>query len=225
MNDRFSAKHRSYHQILVVLKEYDSEWKGLTAFSKKVELLQSAVSNINLLNTQMQQGSAGQTQVKDQNLEDMIFQALQVAYALKAYAHDHQLLDLEQEASVERSTFVKAKESDADDIALHIHQLATAHIVHLADYGIGQAEVDALASTIQNFTDRIGQPKQVINKHKVNLSEQAKYFNQAEEALKKGLDNLIFPFLRKNKRFYDAYETARAVPRRSVKEEEVPAVG
>ena len=181
------------------------------------------MTHIDRLNTQLQQGSEAQTEVKDNNMEEMVFAALQVAYALKAYAHDNGLLDLEKEASVERSTFLQAKESDADDIALHIHQLGVEHLAHLADYGVEQAEIDALAGTIKNFTERIGQPKQVINKHKVNLAEQAKHFEQAELALKKGLDNLIFPFLRKNKRFYDAYQTARTLPKRSTKTEEVAA--
>ena len=53
---------------------------------------------------------------------------------------------------------------DADDICLHIHDLGVTNLAQLADYGITQATLDALATTITNFTAKIGSPRQhVIN--------------------------------------------------------------
>lgn len=222
MNDRFSAKLRMYKQLLETCNEHREVWKTVLAFERNVLGLAAEVDSINKLNAGLQTGSSGHTQSKEQSLDDMVFSCLTVAYALRAYASANKMTELIANVNVERSDFTRAKETDRDDLALHIHELGTKHLVELADFGITQSELDDLAEKIENFSDKIGQPRTVIRGLKVARSAQQQHFDNADKIIREGLDNLIFPFQRKDVKFYEAYQSARFVIKTGGKAVEKP---
>lgn len=211
MNDRFSAKLRMYKLLLGTCNDFREVWKAILAFERNVLGLAAEVDSINKLNSGLQTNSSGHTQSKEESMEDMIFSALSVSYALRAYASANKMHELFADVNVERSDFTKIKESDRDDLALHIHDLGTQHLVGLADFGAAQPELDELGGRIENFSEKIGQPRTVITGLKMARSAQQQHFDNADKIIKEGLDNLIFPFQRKDPRFYEAYQNARYV--------------
>lgn len=213
MNDRLSARRRMYGQVTGVCGKYRNVWQGNVAFAKAVDKLGECETGIDQINKQLQGDSTGSTEKKEAEKLAMAKQVVKVAGALTAYAEDADLLELVADADISKDDVMKAKEVDADDIALFVYDLAVEHLAALADYGITQADLEALQKSIDNFTGRIGKPRLGQNDRKSLRAQQKALFAQADKAIQKTMENLIHQYEEKDKVFYDAFQSARSVIR------------
>lgn len=222
MTDKLSAKLRMYKQLLTALKKHASSWQNVPAFVVAVQVLEEEVNAINAANVGLQGTGTGLSEDKATSKKNMIEEAVNISGALLAYAHDIGSQDLEANAALSKSDFHNSKEVDADDLALHIHQLGTTYIAQLADYGVAQEDLDGLAKNIENFSEKIGQPKELLNSTKEIRARQQAHFDKADEMINKKLDNLVNLIRKKDQAFFDAYQNARAVTWVGSRQEQSP---
>lgn len=213
MNDRLTAKLRMYKQLLTSLKRYASEWQALPVFAKAVQTLEEEIKAIEALNPSLLADVSGVTTDKGTLKSRMIDEALSLSGSLQAYAHDIGSAELETSATISRNDFRQAKEMDSDDLALHLYQLGVLHVAQLPDYGTTQTDLDILAGYIDSFSEKIGQPKDLLKSNQSIRSQQQVHFDNIDVAINKKLDNLIERFKLKNVAFYEEYQRARTISR------------
>lgn len=211
MSDKLSAKLRMYKLLLATMKTFEASWKTHPAFARAVAVLEAEVIAINALNAEVQKNNSGVTEDKGTAKLHMIEEAVKIAGALLALADSIESKELFASADFEKTDFVKAKETDVDDMALIVYHLAEKHLAQLADYGITQEDLDHLAQYIENFSERIGQPKVLLNSTKQARNTQSAHFDNADRAIKNQLKKLILQFKTKDKAFYEAFENASTV--------------
>ncbi|MDI9366043.1 MAG: hypothetical protein QM541_13885 [Flavobacterium sp.] len=211
MNNNKVPKLRMFITVTNVCDQHATAYAILPAFSNAYTKFKGLVKNINDGNTLLQGGSIG---ITDEKLAKRIIMAdigITVVSALKAYAHATNNVALIADTDITKDDILGCKETDADDICLHIHDLGGQHLAALADYGIVQADLAALSSSITSFTEKIGSPRKHIIDTKTVRANITKYFKEADSLLLNQLDNLITVLKTKAPDFYDAYQAARII--------------
>lgn len=211
MNNNKVPKLRMFIAVTNVCDQHASAYTTLPAFSNAYTKFKGLVKNINDGNTLLQGGVTGITDDKLVKRIAMAEIAITVVSALKAYAHASNNTELIADADITKDDILSCKETDADDICLHIHDLGEQHLTALADYGIAQADLDALSSSVTSFTEKIGSPRKHIIDTKTVRANITKHFKEADSLLLNQLDNLVNVLKTKAPDFYDAYQAARII--------------
>lgn len=211
MQDRDTQKIRMYGNVIQVCNANKNEWASSAIITNIVDSITLSLNKINENNTLLQGDSSGTTQAKKKEKEEMVAAAIYVAAALKAMASITGNLALAADVNFSPSDILRVKETDADDICLHIHQLGTTHLAALADYDITQADLDLLAKEIKDFTDLIGKPRISIGQGKAIREEIDAIIQKTDLQLRDQLDNLMLKFSTKSPAFYSQYLSARDV--------------
>lgn len=217
MSDRLTAKLRMYKRLLATLRKFAASWQAVPAFARAVAALETEIQAIEALNPSLQADNTGTTEDKVTSKEHMIERALHISGILVAYAHDIQSAELAQDAAVTKSDFKAIKEMDNDDLALHIYELGVKYLAQASDYGMNQEDLNEFAQHIETFSERIGQPKELLTNTKQTRGQQQRHFDKADQVIQNIMDNLVFQFKKKDLAFYQAYEEARSVVRTSGK--------
>ena len=200
-------------QVREVCERNKTTWQTNAAFSRAAETLKTSVTGINETNTQLQGSDVGVTEDKSGQKKEMAKLAFKISGALLAYGHEQSRHELIADAALSKDDIIKAKDVDADDLALHILKLGNQYHSALGDYGVSQEDIDNLGLAIQSFTTKIGTPRLNQTERKLLREKQEKYFLQADNALQNVMDNLIHQFEGKDELFYEAYQNARSVIR------------
>ncbi len=183
----------------------------LPAFGKAYTKFTALVEAINADNKNLQGDRTGITEDKYAQRQAMATATLVVSGALQAYANEVNNHTLAADANVVETDILQSKETDSDDICLHIHDLGMANLAQLADYGITQATLTALETTITNFTTKIGTPRQHVINTKTTRGNLETHFKEAETLLDKQLDKLMLVLKPTNADFYSQYIDARNI--------------
>lgn len=211
MTSRKAAALKMYLAVEKVCDAHQTAYTTLPAFNNGYTKFKALIANINGSNTNLQGKITGITDDKLAKRQAMADATIVVASALVAYAHSIDNHTLADDADVNDTEIMRCKETDADDICLHIHDLANDHLAALADFGITQADLDILAASIDDFTGKIGNPRNHIINTKTTRGNMNGYFTAADELLTKQLDNLIVVLKKKYPDFYTEYLLARNI--------------
>ena len=211
MQDRDALKIRMYGNVIHVCNSHKNEWASSPVITKIVDALSLAFAKINENNMLLQGDASGTTQAKQKERDEMSNAAITVAAALKAMASINGNLQLAADVNFSPSDILRVKETDADDICLHIHQLGTTHLAALAEYDITQSDLDVLAKEIKDFSDLIGKPRISIGQGKAIREEIDTLIQKTDLQLRDQLDNLMLKYRVKSPGFYSQYLSARDV--------------
>ena len=210
MNDRNSSKYNMYVTTEKFCKAETDVWKGIPAYGKAVNRLDEIIGELNKNNYKLQgdEGTSGTKTAKRNEMEQL---ADLVGGSIRAYASATGNQALKADASVTLKQIVLAKETDADDIAMYLHELGTKHLAAAADFGLTQADLDSLAKSVEHFNDLIGRPKLGIAESKATREQMDMLFKEADMILNEQLDNMGLRFAKTNPGYYSRYQSARNV--------------
>ena len=211
MTNKKATALKMYVAVEKVCDAHQTAYTTLPAFNTGYTKFKDLIAKINTSNTALQGTVTGITDDKLVKRQAMADSTMVVAAALVAYANSNDNHTLADDADVTETEILRSKETDADDICLHIHDLAEANLAALADFGITQAELDTLAASIDDFTGKIGNPRNHIITNKTTRGNMNGYFTSADELLTKQLDNLIIVLKKKYPDFYTEYVLARNI--------------
>ncbi len=88
---------------------------------------------------------------------------------------------------------------------------ATTHLSALADYGVSEAQITDLVTSVEDFRELIGQPR--LNRSKSNLQNKSakEILKSVMRILNKELDNVMLQFQISNPSFHEGYDKARVI--------------
>ena len=92
-----------------------------------------------------------------------------------------------------------------------IHEIATAVLPSLADFGVTQAKLNAFSKKIEAFRKAHPAPRQRVNSSSSATKQLAEQFAELNVLLRKRADRLLVQFRESAPEFYNEYQSARTV--------------
>lgn len=218
MNDRQRSKLKSYLAVVTVCQKPDfrSLWNALVAFSTVFDQFRAKVALIDAYTVIQSADRKGITLQKEAATKAMIDLDEEIAGALVTYGLLTGNQDLREKARMNRSDIDKLPDTDIDDHATLILQLARALPAvapagqpSAADMGITAGKLDTLETRIETYNLLLGSPRAARGEISNATRGIADAFNDADELLEDGLDKLILQF--RGTDFFNEYQSARII--------------
>jgi hypothetical protein len=176
---------------------------GVTRFNTELTQLQSIALGSDA-------ETKGLTADKAAKKETMARLTGDIASLLRAYALVEGDKVLEVAAATTYSDVIRARDTEAPDLAERIQQQAAASVGALADYGITVAETTALGTAIAAFRAVVTAPRAVIASGAVSTQDLETAFAKVDAELTI-LDRLNAFFRTANNSFFVGYESSRVI--------------
>lgn len=89
--------------------------------------------------------------------------------ALQAYAYDKGDLDLAAKVKMSKSEVLKMKDTEVDPTVRVLLSAASANFEALADFGVTEANIAEIQTSVDDFQALLGKPRTILNKKYVAL--------------------------------------------------------
>lgn len=212
MTDRQNEKLNMYQTVLEYCREHADVYARIPAFGRYVDELENCIDEIRF--TEKQQSGAiikGVTKQKG-NAEDVLVQiCLTVAGALYPYAFEQKNAELMEKSSLNENMLYKAHGNQTLSMAKNIAEAAAELTDELADYGITDADRDALDEAIAAYKALIVSPRAAIKKRKQHTGNLVQQIAATDSLFYDQLDKLVVRFKTANPSFYNGYKSARSI--------------
>ncbi len=155
--------------------------------------------------------SKGITIGKNDLKEQISIKTAVLSGALSAYASVSENHDLLSNGHFAKSNILKIRDAELPGRVTNLTDTLTAQLPALADYGVTEAQVTDLMSSIDDFREQIGQPR--LRRSKANVAKKAveELLESAMEVLNNKLDKVMLQFQSANPSFYEGYKNARVI--------------
>lgn len=157
------------------------------------------------------QGNVAVTERKNQLKRVIAIKTAIVAGALQAYAYETGNMDLVHKTKIAPSSIEKMKEVEVDALVHAILTQVQIYLAELADYGVTDALVTEISTTLDDFNALIGKPRALLNTKYVALSTLDQLFDEANGLLNNKMDKLMLMFKDSGTDFYEGYERSRVI--------------
>lgn len=221
MKDEFRNRLGMFNTSLGTLHapQHKTTWENQppVVFTTKVGTARTAYDGLVAFTTEHSQDITGSAADKRREEDELEVAAFNLGQALLEWFTDQD--DLESAAKVDRSQSAWRRLADADLVAQAkiARDLAQGVVggpdaATAADYGITQAEVDALTSETDDFETLISAPQQSIAGRKALTGQYRARFNEVEAKFE-SLDRLILRFNKTEagRALIAAYQASRVV--------------
>jgi hypothetical protein len=200
-----------YRAVAKVLVENASEYSTLAALATQAANLHSSIDLIGQLVRAQTKDATGVTLDKAMLQNQMVDMAMRVAGAVKAYASDTNNNALRQQADINKSEFVRARDDERDDLAQRMYDLANDNISALAPFGVTAATLSALSTRINAYVESIGSPRSERVKKATATEMLDAEFARADMIIEDRIDGLMEQFKDSGTPFYSNYKNARRI--------------
>jgi hypothetical protein len=167
---------------------------------------------VNTIVKQQQGVAVKGTTAQKGNAEDVLVQeCLMLGGALYALGFDSENPVLMETAQVNKNELYRQHGHLTLARAKNIAEAANNNSEKLADYGIGEADYNALTDAIDAYEALIVSPREAISERKQHTGNLAKELAAADSVLVDKMDKIAVRFKSTNSVFYNGYKDARAV--------------
>ncbi|MCV9386082.1 hypothetical protein [Reichenbachiella ulvae] len=131
--------------------------------------------------------------------------------SLSAYAMVSGNQDLHENAYLTKSDTVKMRDSEMPERLGFLIDLLTEHLPALADYGVTEAQITDLSSSVDDYRELIGLPR--LKGTATNLAKRNTYelMDDVSELFEEKMDKVMMQFRWSNPNFYEGYQSARTI--------------
>lgn len=199
-----------------VLERFESVYDGTTAATALPALVTVAEDLTELLEqidtqSKKQQARSGGSLEKAAALQALANSAFEVVSAVQCCAAATGNSEVAGRANVGRNALTRGADVAILNRTEEIHELATALLPSLADYGVTQAKLNVLGKKIEAFRKARPAPRQRVNASSAATKQLAGLFQELSELLRYRADRLLVQFRETAPEFYNEYQSARTV--------------
>jgi len=198
-------------------------WQTLPAFAANYTIFTGTAAVISALGAAQKTTTPGVAANKAAITGLLLDELMVVAGRIGACASVTGDIELEAKVNFPRWQIAKLRDTEIDDRAQVVLDLANAHLAALADYGITAATLTALDGAIDAYSAIVESPRSATNKVKSITEAIADNFEKADKALEDVLDRLMRGFEKTAPDFFREYEAARIIVDRPGSHNEPPA--
>lgn len=209
------ARNTNRYTMLLAVQQYldnnPTPWSSLpiaTMLKNEFDALLTE-TQINLQATN--DPSGGLTVNKNTLRNQIAIKAARFAGALKAYANINDNADLAAKADLNKSEVTRTRDADLPPKLQKLLALLEAEKANLVDFGVVDAQLTELATSVDDFRQLIGQPRLRQSEARVANRNAEEALNEAIALLNKKLDNVMLMFEGSEASFFQGYEAARVI--------------
>ena len=119
--------------------------------------------------------------------------------------------ELAGKANFQRGKLTRGADKTILNRSEQIHEIATAVLPLLADYGVTQAKLNAFSKKIEAFRKAHPAPRQRVNSSSSATKQLSELFAELNVLLRNRADRLLVQFRESGPEFYNEYQSARTV--------------
>lgn len=186
-------------------------WSGIPVLLGVKNNFDELIQRIEATNQKTLPASKAVTASKATVLNALAQKAVALAGGLLAYAAITGNDRLAGEVKLVKSDFDRARETDVEALVAPVIRHARNELENLADYGITEAMITEVETSLDDFKALIGQPRTIRNQAFAAMTLLDELFDAANNLLKNQLDPLMIRFKFSDTAFYSAYERARTI--------------
>lgn len=210
MNTKQSNKLASYGVVEALLKA-TPEINGVTGLPEKLEVLSAKVAEINSLATTQTQPFRASAVARDQLLDQMADDAVEIAGLITTLARDTKMPTLAEAVEVGRSSFRRARRSHRRWFAQRVLDTAQSVLPQLAAYGVTAETLDAFKARIDAAAAGTHAARGAAVDKAAATRRLVELFAEVDELLDDKIDRLVFRLRKMLPDFNARYETAREI--------------
>lgn len=216
MTDRQRTKLKSFLALLTVCEKpnHRALWNALVAFTTVYDQFRSKIALIDAYTVTQSADRKGITRQKEGASQLLIDLDEEIAGALVTYGLLTDDQALREKARINRSDLEKLPDTDIDDHATLILQLARALPTpppagqpSAADLGLTPGKLDTLETRIETYNLLLGSPRAARGEITTATRGIENAIDEADELAKDGLDKLMLQF--RGTDFFHEYRSAR----------------
>jgi len=211
MNKTQTNHMRMFLNTQEILDENTTLWNGIPVLLDVKNNFDELIQRIEETNEKTQPASKAVTASKATVLKALAQKAVSLAGALQAYAAITGNAKLAGEVKLVKSDFDRARETDVEALVAPVIRHARAELENLADYGVAEAMITEVETSLDDFKALIGQPRTIRNQAFAAMNLLEELFDTANDLLKNRLDPLMIRFKYSDTEFYSKYERARTI--------------
>lgn len=193
------------------LDAHTEKWNGIPVMTNAKNEFDELIQRILDVNERTLAQSEAVTTSKANTLAAVIQKAVTLSGAMQAYAAFTGNVELAGKVKLTKTDITTAKETDVEKMVAPVIQAARKELSNLADYGITDAQVTELETSIDDFNSMIGRPRTIRNQAFAAISRLEELVDTANDVAKQKLDNLMLLFQYTQPGFYDEYLRARTI--------------
>ncbi|WP_109833242.1 hypothetical protein [Reichenbachiella versicolor] len=203
-----------YQMILSTQSYLDSNsasWSAIPIINTMKTGLDDTILGIKEQLKSTGQRTEGLTISKNELKEQIAIKVSILSGALSAYASVSENQELLKDGSVTKSDIVSIRDAVFPEQVSSVSDLVSAHLAELADYGITEAQITNLNTSVDDFRELVGQPR--LKRSAANLAKKAidELISSGMEILNSKLDKVMLQFQFSNASFYEGYKKARVI--------------
>lgn len=211
MNQHGKNKLKMYKAVQVVCTAHQADWNGMPAFANTVASFENKLQELQQAIYKQSVPTAGITTAKDQLLEQMIARAGIMLKALKVYAADQGNAVLAGQLDISKKEFTGGGSQATLNLIDRILERAVENAAALADYGIGQQDIDDYATARDELAAAFGNPRNAIIDRKLETRLIRDRIAEIDTLLKEHLDLLIDVLKADYPAFHKRFRDARII--------------
>jgi hypothetical protein len=204
-----------FQTTLAFLDENNSVWSGTTAFVDAVTRAKTGVEAIDTAADTQQTPTTGVTLDKAQARTDLEDQTLEIADQLAALAAKTANHNLAAKVDVTKSSLDQMVDSDLEQTAERVANLANTNIAALAAYGVTAADVTQLNTLLTAYQTIKTSPREAAAARKVQTASLSQLIASARSIFRNEIDKMVTKFRKTNADFYNGYFAARVIVNRA----------
>ncbi len=197
-------------------------WNGTPAFADAVIRVKAAVGAVDTAADQQQTPTTGVAGDKADARNDLEEKTLMMADQLAALAAKNGDNTLGAQVEMTKSSLDKLQDSDLEQTAERVANLANTNMAALAAYGITAADATALTTAKTTFSGMKTAPREAAVQRSAQTTSIPQLINDARSIFRNEIDKLMTKFKKSNNDFYNGYFAARVIVNRAATQKPKP---
>lgn len=211
MTSREEAQFKTATQVKKYLDDSTDKWNTVPALLRYKNTLDESLQAIHEKSKEVPQNSKPVTQQKNEVKAVAALKAAILAGAVSAYAAEHGNLQLQQAADLTKSALEKMSDRSFRAPIDHLIAAARAELEALADQGVTDEQLTELETTLDDFSELIGDPRRIQISAALKSRAVSDLINEIVSLLNDQLDKSMLRYKLIDPSFYEGYERARVI--------------
>jgi phenylalanyl-tRNA synthetase alpha subunit len=200
-----------FDSVQAVLNNHEENWNIIPIMVKLKKQFDELIQQIEKLSEEANPGTSKITTGKKVLRKVLVIKATGLSGILQSFASMKKDAALLQRVTFTKSDLNRAKEKEVAAMVRPLLSVARQHLDKLSDYGISEEILTEVETSVNNFDEVIGAPREVKNRAFSKTAAIKDLFFQTNELLRNHFDKLMIRFKEIAPVFYDEYIRARTI--------------
>lgn len=200
-----------FNSVYYHLSTNQSKWTTQTALKQSVNQFKTELTSLAAIARDAGRNLAGVTQSKEVAKQIIVDNALAMSGKLVAFASSMKYHELKEAMSFTKSSFDRLGAAGIVSNCNSILKELNTYAAQLTDYDVTPAGIEAFSELISEYEKSASSPRNATASRKaLNIALQEK-IREIKSLIEEQLDNLMRPFKKDDRLFYDEYRNNRII--------------